>query len=191
MARHEVPYVLITETKDLEDLVAQWQSAAVLAVDTETAHWNQMRSGKSSISLLQIWDGQSEMIWVIDCFAADISLFIQKTMRSWETTKLIHNAPYDLAYLGGAAQAGAVVCTLQMARRIPIHLRNGLARNSLKALSEHFLDVELDKSYQASNWALRPLSKYQLAYAALDPWATYRVWEEMRALSEPEDEIVL
>lgn len=182
-----VPYILVTETEHLEQLVESWQRATVLAVDTETAHKHQVPGGKSRISLLQVWDGESEDIWVVDCFKVDLTCFIETTMRNWDITKLIHNAPCDLAYLGGAAQAGGVVCTLQMARSIPDIRRNGLERNSLKALSHHFLGIELDKTFQASNWATRPLSKAQLAYAALDPWATYRVWEHMRLLIEPED----
>lgn len=188
MQRFEVPYVLVTENAQLQAAVDCWQSADVLAVDTETAHWHQVPGGKSRISLLQVWDGQSEAVWVVDCFAVQLAPFIETTMRNWEITKLIHNAPYDLAYLGGNAQARSVVCTLSMARSIPLDRRGSLERNSLKALTKHFLGIELDKRYQASNWAVRPLSEAQLAYAALDPWVTYRVWEQMRALVTPEEE---
>lgn len=188
MRRHQVPYLFVTETAQLDSLVREWRSAAVLAVDTETAHWHQLPDGKNRISLLQVWDGINELIWVIDCFAVALDSFIDQTMSDPGIVKLIHNAPYDLAYLGGTTNARSVVCTLQMARRIPQARRGTLVRNSLKALSEHFLGIELDKSYQASNWSTRPLSEQQLAYAALDPWATYQVWLSMRSLSEPEDE---
>ncbi|UFP96005.1 ribonuclease D [Gloeobacter morelensis] len=188
MGRHQVPYVLVTETAQLSELVDRWQTRKVLAVDTETAHWHQVSTGKNRVSLLQVWDGTSEAVWVIDCFAVDLTAFVEKTMRNWEIVKLIHNAPYDLAYLGGAAQARSVVCTLQMARSIPASRRGALERNSLKALSAHFLGIELDKRYQASNWALRPLTAEQLDYAALDPWVTFHIWEHMRALVEPENE---
>ncbi|AGY60731.1 ribonuclease D [Gloeobacter kilaueensis JS1] len=188
MRRYQVPFVVITETSELAHLIERWQQRQVLAIDTETAHAHQLSAKKSRISLLQVWDGQSEVVWVIDCFLVDIRPFVEITMRNWEIVKLIHNAPYDLAYLGGAAQARSVVCTLQMARSIPAQRRGNLERNSLKALSQHFLGIDLEKHYQASNWAIRPLSQGQLAYAALDPWVTYRVWEQMRELVEPEDE---
>lgn len=191
MASHQVPYVLITCTDQLVELVELWQDREVLAVDTETAHKHQVSGGKSRISLLQVWDGLAEAVWVIDCFVVDIAPFVSVTMRNWEITKLIHNASYDLHYLGGNAQARSVVCTLQMARSIPEANRGTLERNSLKALSQHFLGIELDKRYQMSNWALRPLSDGQLAYAALDPWVTYRVWEQMRGLVPAEDEELL
>jgi len=188
MRKHQVPYRLVTETAQVDTLVERWQGVEVLAVDTETAHRHQLKEGKSRISLLQVWDGVSEEVVVVDCFAASISRFVTVTMRNPDIVKLIHNAPCDLAFLGGAAQARSVVCTQQMARRIPPERRNGLERHSLKALSEHFLGIELNKIYQASNWAVRPLSKQQLAYAALDPWITYRIWEHMRPLAEPSDE---
>ncbi len=40
--------------------------------------------------------------------------------------------------------------------------------HNLSAVCRRELGLELDKSYQASDWTIRPLSQAQIDYAALD-----------------------
>jgi ribonuclease D len=69
------------------------------------------------------------------------------------------------------------VDTLRLARaalRLPSY--------SLAGVVAHLFGIEMDKSYQKSNWKRRPLTRAQLEYAALDAYITLRVYDELRRI---------
>ena len=80
--------------------------------------------------------------------------------RKW----VIHNAAFELRFLH---HAGIAVpdfeCTMQAAG-----LMLGVHRRSLEETARHYLDIELPKELQLSDWGAPTLSPGQLAYAALD-----------------------
>ena len=45
---------------------------------------------------------------------------------------------------------------------------------------ERELGIELDKTEQTSDWSARPLSKRQLAYAALDVEVLPSLWDRLQ-----------
>ncbi len=53
----------------------------------------------------------------------------------------------------------------------------GIRQFSLQNLIETYFQVKLSKRYQKANWKLRPLSKEQLDYAALDTVYLYRLYQ--------------
>ncbi|WP_218080855.1 3'-5' exonuclease family protein [Anthocerotibacter panamensis] len=174
-----LPYHLITSAEQLQDLLPRWRAAQILALDIEVAHAHQMRNRKQTVSLMQIWDGQSDHIWLLDALAVDTKPFIEEIMASKSVTKIFHDALHDLHTMKCVRRAQSVVCTLAMAKE---RLQ---PRCSLKALSANLLDLEIDKQYQMSNWATRPLSPEQLHYAALDAWVTYHVWCKLSQIPIP------
>jgi ribonuclease D len=92
-----------------------------------------------------------------------------------------HNARFDEGMLIGAGlKPAAFVDTLRLARsalRLPSY--------SLAGVSAHLLGIELDKSFQKSNWRRRPLTRAQLDYAATDARVTLQVYDELeRILTE-------
>ncbi|WP_287130325.1 hypothetical protein [Candidatus Cyanaurora vandensis] len=174
-----LPYQLITTNAQLKAHLPQWRATPVLAMDTEIAHAHQVPSRKQCVSLVQLWDGSHEQIWLIDNFTVDLEPFIQQVMMEPLVTKLFHDAPHDLRMLRCPRRARSVVCTFAMAKS---RLQ---PRCSLKELSLNLLGLPLDKQYQMSNWASRPLSPEQLYYAALDSWVTYHVWTKLSAIPVP------
>jgi len=174
-----LPYSLLTSDAELATVLPLWRVAQVLAMDTEVAHAHQVPQRKQCVSLVQVWDGTSPVIWLIDAFSVNLKPFREQVMASPRVTKLFHDAPHDLRILK-CTQPRGVVCTLEMAQA------RAQPRCSLKALSSNLLNVEMDKRYQASNWALRPLSPEQLHYAALDAWVTYNVWRALSLIPEAE-----
>jgi ribonuclease D len=92
-----------------------------------------------------------------------------------------HNARFDEGMLIGAGlRPVAFVDTLRLARsalRLPSY--------SLAGVTAHLFGIELDKSFQKSNWRRRPLTRAQLDYAAMDAFITLRVYDELlRILAE-------
>src|SRR5665647_537905 len=89
-------------------------------------------------------------------------------LASQKVTKVFHHAPFDLRFMRyqWGTRPRAVACTKILAKIV----RPGRDAKaySLKPLADHFLDVELDKSQQVSNWFANTLTDEQLTYAAKD-----------------------
>ena len=52
--------------------------------------------------------------------------------------------------------------------------------HKLGVVCERELGIELDKTEQTSDWSRRPLSKRQLAYAALDVEVLPPLWDRLQ-----------
>ena len=63
----------------------------------------------------------------------------------------------------------------------------GISNPNLASVTEEFLGIELDKGYGATDWSHFPLSKAQIAYAALDVETLLELAEEMAYDLEQED----
>jgi ribonuclease D len=70
-----------------------------------------------------------------------------------------------------------VVDTLALSRKARGKVEGG---HGLKAVCARELGVELDKGEQTSNWARRPLSERQRAYAAVDAEVLLAVYAELK-----------
>lgn len=70
---------------------------------------------------------------------------------------------------------GKLVCT-----KITSKLVNGMSHNnSLKPLLKEYLNIEIDKSQQLSNWGIRSLSLEQRNYAINDVRYLLPLWENL------------
>ena len=149
----------------------------VIGLDTET-YWNPS-ANRSHVSLIQIAprDGQT---LVFDALSVDIEI-LRPLIESPTVKMAAHNARFDEGMLIGAGlRPVAFVDTLRLARsalRLPSY--------SLAGVTAHLFGIELDKSFQKSNWRRRPLTRAQLDYAAMDAFITLRVYDELlRILAE-------
>ena len=95
------------------------------------------------------------------------------------TTKLIHFAAFGRSVLSRYGfQVEPVVDTMELSRAA-----RGMDAEGGHALSEvcrRELGQPLDKSEQTSDWARRPLSEEQVAYAALEAEVLLRLVELLR-----------
>jgi ribonuclease D len=153
------------------------QSEPIVGLDTET-YWD-ASANHSRVSLVQVAPRAGETI-VIDLMTVDVSL-LKPLVESPEIVMVAHNARFDEGMLIGAGlKPAAFVDTLRLARsalRLPSY--------SLAGVSAHLLGIELDKSFQKSNWRRRPLTRAQLDYAATDARVTLQVYDELeRILTE-------
>ena len=93
-----------------------------------------------------------------------------------------HNAVFDLSWLQehGVYLEGDVLCTM-LASRV---LENGIpnVRNGLAPAVKRYLDIEISKEEQASDWSKPELSESQKTYAANDVRVLIEMAEVVRKL---------
>lgn len=145
---------------DLPDLS---RYRTIIAVDTETLGLNphrdrlclvQLSPGDGTADVVQIAGGQKP--------PSNLVALLGDPAR----TKIFHFARFDLATLFNAfgVMAEPVFCT-KVASRLT---RTYAERHSLKDIVREFLDIDLSKQQQTSDWGAETLSEAQIAYAAND-----------------------
>ena len=157
-----------------------------VAVDTEALGLNnhrdrlcvvQLSPGDGSADVVQIAKGQKE------------APNLQKLMADEKITKIFHFARFDVAilyqYLG--VTTTPVYCT-KIASKLT---RTYTDRHGLKDLVREFLNIDVSKQQQSSDWAADKLSKAQLEYAASDVLYLHQLKEilDQRLLREERTEL--
>lgn len=173
----QLNYRYITQAAAAGEALDALRGEPIVGLDTET-YWD-TAANHSRVSLVQIAARVGEVI-VIDLTTVDVSL-LRPLVESPEVLMAAHNARFDEGMLIGAGlRPASFVDTLRLARaalRLPSY--------SLAGVTSHLFGIELDKSFQKSNWRRRPLTRAQLTYAAMDAHITLRVYDELgRILSE-------
>ncbi len=159
----------------------------VLAVDIETACTRLPPDRREERDAFEPWNGTVRLVQVaapapdgglaaivIDCWEAD-PLPVLRLLGNPGREVIAHNAKFEqswIAYRWGI-EFGAVVDTMAWWSVIAGHLQaagveHGVEDARLVTLVERFIGLELDKSYQTSDWSLEELSAGQLEYAGLD-----------------------
>ena len=162
-----MPY--LTAANDIKALIAKFSQAKILWVDTEIADYK----SDPRLSLIQVLadstDSTGDATFLLDVLdrpelAKD---FINQIMVNPNIEKVLHNASYDIRFLGND-DAQNVTCTLKMARKIPAYILP-LPNRQLKTLIETLCGIAyVDKTEQSGDWAKRPLTQKQLEYAKMD-----------------------
>lgn len=148
---------MIATQPDLSDLLAQVQTSAWAALDTEA---DSLHAYPEKLCLLQISLQGRDVL--IDPLA---KLDLGPLLRCLGQKRLIlHGADYDLRllYRSYGFVPAAVFDTMWAARLL------GCREYGLRSLVQQHLGVALEKGPQKMNWALRPLSERMSAYALND-----------------------
>jgi ribonuclease D len=173
----------ITDGSEAREAVEGLSLETVIGLDTET-YWNASEN-KSHVSLVQI-AARARDVLVFDALSVDTEI-LRPLIESPAVTMAAHNARFDEGMLIGAGfHPAAFVDTLRLARtalRLPSY--------SLAGVTAHLFGIELDKSFQKSNWRRRPLTRAQLEYAAMDAHITLRVYDELRRILEEQGKLEL
>lgn len=179
-----MPY--LTNSNDIKEAIARLSHMPILWVDTEVADY---KTKNPHLSLIQILanstDITGEQVLIFDVLDQPelIDYFIDEIMVNEAIAKVFHNKSFDLRYLG-QKRAKNVVCTLELAKKLPYYLAPKLD-NTLKTLAEnlcHFPNVNKDP--QSSEWGQRPLADEQIRYAYLDPVYTAQVHHRLLQLQQ-------
>ncbi len=153
------PPILIEDQAGFEDLLEALAGEREVAVDTEA---DSFYSYKNKVCLIQVTvKGQD---YLLDPLAdLDIS-GLGKIFADPEVVKIFHDSEYDVLIL--RRDFGFRFRNL-FDTRVAAAVLGSAAPGLASVLEEHF-GVRLDKSMQRSDWAKRPLSAKQIAYARLD-----------------------
>jgi hypothetical protein len=176
MAKPDFNLKFIKDAEQLQQLSEMLISLPAFALDIETIEW--WNRHRERIALIQIAFRVAEKIKVviIDTLADFDLAPLHHPLELSSSLKIIHNAGFDAVRLNKHYNFNLrpVFDTMAAARR------NGERKYSLKAQVEIHLNLSLDKSTRESDWSRRPLDVRQLHYAALDPYATLRLYENQR-----------
>lgn len=138
----------------------------VVGLDVETTLWDHR------LCLIQIAGDCTT--YLIDALKVAATESLKELFRAGQPIKLAHNSSFErriLKQYGCVLQS--VVDTLTLSRkRSPAVKGHGLA-----AVCERELNIVLDKTQQTSDWSVRPLTKEQLVYAALDAEVLLDIYE--------------
>lgn len=170
----ECSYLYLTDLEEAREALDRLQQETIVGLDTET-YWDSS-ANHSRVSLIQIAPGAGEVL-VFDALAVDIEI-VRPLIESSQVRMAAHNARFDERMLAGEGlRPAAFIDTLRLARtalRLPSY--------SLAGVSAHLLGIEMDKSFQKSNWRRRPLTRAQIQYAALDARVALQVYDELHGM---------
>lgn len=170
------PWRFLSRVEEMREALENLKGERVLGVDTET-YWD-ASAKRMLVSLAQISPTEGEVL-VCDVLNEGVEA-LRDLIESPDIWMIAHNARFDDGVLRAAGlKPQGFIDTLQLSRRVL-----SLSSYSLSAVSEHLFAQPLDKTLRTSNWRRRPLTKSQIAYAALDARVTLRVYEELRRVCE-------
>jgi ribonuclease D len=135
------------------------EAEPLIALDTEAAGYHRYHD---RVSLLQL--STRSATWIVDPLALPDLGPLAPALSAERIEVVLHDADYDLRLL--ARDHGMSVRNLfdtKIAAQFTGEPSIGLA-----ALLEKHLEVRLDKRFQRADWAKRPLTPDQIAYAAED-----------------------
>lgn len=166
----------IEDSASLVELCEHYQSAKVLAVDTEFVR---TRTLFPKLGLLQVFDG--ERLALIDPIAIDDLSPFWQLLSDAKIVKVLHACSEDLEVFLTSANCKPV--NLIDSQVMMSFLGHGLSMG-YAAMIEHFTGVSLDKSESRTDWTKRPLSPRQLTYAEADVDYLFQVYPRILAQLE-------
>jgi DNA (cytosine-5)-methyltransferase 1 len=125
---------------------------------------------RARIRLLQVYDGGKNVLVIdLDRTGAGVLDLLDGAYV------IAHNVAFDLAFLEAAGVAvGGMQCTMQAVR-----LMLGEHAMGLAAAAQAYLNLDLDKTLQVSDWNAPDLTPEQIDYAAIDTVVAWRIAEKI------------
>jgi ATP-dependent Lhr-like helicase len=155
----------------LRDVCERLRHEDAIALDVETTLYSRR------LCLVQL--GTREEIVIVD--ALQISDFepLVALLGDVQVVKVIHNASFEKGVLAvHGMEIRNIADTLELSRaKRGREIEGG---HKLGSVCERELGIVLDKSEQVSDWTRRPLSRRQLAYAALDVEVLLGLWDRLQ-----------
>ncbi|MCG6122192.1 MAG: ribonuclease D [Microvirga sp.] len=165
-----------------EDLPADYEPGASIAVDTETLGLNPLRDRLCVVQISR-GDGDADVVQIVKGQKRPETL--ARVLADPGVLKIFHFARFDLAVLEHAlgVTSAPVYCT-KIASKLT---RTYTDRHGLKDLTRELIGVDLSKQQQSSDWAADDLTQAQLEYAASDVLHLHALKERLDAMLARED----
>lgn len=152
-----LPVRWVDTAEGLAAVCAELATEPMIGLDVETTLRTQ--------ALCTVQLAGATFIAIVDALALDDLEPLRRVLEDPASQKVLHNARFDVAVLAKHGVSVAdIVDTMELSRRARPEERS----HSLAAACRRELGIELDKAMQTSDWTRRPLTRRQLAYAALD-----------------------
>ena len=157
-------YILIADQNALEEECNKRMSAEALGIDVETTGLDPYLH---NIRLIQV-AVKGLPVMVIDTWAVQ-SLGPVNRLFQGTGLKVFQNGKFDLKmlHMAGLPVEGHLFDTMLASQLITGGLREKREGNNLKDLAKRYLNMDLSKEQQDSNWSDN-LSEEQIKYASLD-----------------------
>lgn len=197
-AATELKFKYVTTSEELDYVISVLSTETEIAIDTETANprkienpdwimniYNKVDKGSSEfapfdphtceVRLIQL-RGRDTEPFVVDLWKLkqqDVA-HLAKFLEAWTGTFIAHNAKFDLKMLKGTLDVwidrnGFIFDTMQASILLGNSVGGSKERgHKLLDIARDFLEIDLDKTEQASDWSVPDLSQEQLEYAAYD-----------------------
>lgn len=176
MPKPEFTIKYIKTTSQTKLLSEHLHTLKTFAIDIETSEW--WNRHRERIALIQFAyrtpESQKIKVIILDLLAGIDLTILQSALENSSITKIIHNAAFDAVRLQKHYNfhTANIYDTMIAARS------NQERKYSLKVQADIHLKLRLNKESQKSDWSRRPLSREQLYYAALDPYAALLLYED-------------
>lgn len=168
----EVYFQMISDAKSLEEACEEFKSEEVLGFDTETTELDPF---EGDIRLVQFSNGKDTVVIDLKPFRekGDLRTLselqpLRDLISAERPVKIAHNAKFDAKWVSHhlGVELGGTFDTMLASQIIAAGDQD--RRHNLAEVSRYFLDIEVDKSEQVSDWAADELSHSQIEYAAKD-----------------------
>ncbi len=167
---------IVRNSESLQSAVAKLSQQFYIGFDTETTGLDPYQA---RLRLLQLATADESFIIDLFQFPADELRPVLDLLAANAPIKIAHNAKFDASFLWHHLQTklGATFDTYLASLLISAGRESD--RHSLEATTYKFLNLEMDKSSQLSDWS-GELSDRQLEYAALDAQVLLALREKMQ-----------
>lgn len=180
-------YVFITDLNTLEVECKKRLGADTIGIDVETTGYDPSVKGSKTdpfidkIRIIQI--AVKELpVMIVDLFAIKDHSPV-KELLTGASLKIFQNAKFDLKMLqtGGIKVEGNIFDTMLASQLLGGGLRAVDGGHSLEELVKRYLQIEMSKEEQKSDWSVE-LSQKQLQYACLDAHVLLQLQEILNGL---------
>lgn len=172
------PPTLVEDKRALDSLLDAMDGEEVVAVDTEA---DSFYSYRDKVCLFQVTAGDED--WLVDPLAGMDLSGLGDVLADPGVIKVFHDAEYDILIL---KKEFSFEFRNLFDTRVAAAVLGSEAPGLASVLRGRF-GVELDKSQQRSNWAKRPLTPKQIAYARLDTRFLIPLMDEQQEELEKRD----
>ncbi|MGL4363199.1 MAG: ribonuclease D [Cellulosilyticaceae bacterium] len=179
-------HIIGPSTNDLtEKEVKEIIDNGVVCIDTETKG---LDANIDKLCLIQLYS--NEKVYLLKYTLSTEYTNLKRLLLDSTVKKIFHHATFDLQFLMinlGIKNVENIVCTKVGAK---ILLDKGQS-TSLKDILKNFLEVDIDKMMQISNWEEEILGNEQINYAINDVIYLNDLWEEMKVELIKRDRLIM